>query len=42
MLVRGVEWKAPHIKLVPTIKEPMDPNEEHSNIPPKLLLANDI
>ena len=42
MLVRGVEWKAPNFKLVPTIVESLDPNGAQSQIPPKRLLINDI
>ena len=42
MLVRGTEWKAPSFKLVPAIAESLDPNGAQSQIPPKVLLVNDI
>ena len=42
MLVKGVEWKVPNFKLVPTIAESLDPNGAQSQIPPKVLLINDI
>ena len=42
MLVRGTEWKAPMFKLVPAIAESLDPNGAQSQIPPKVLLVNDI
>ena len=42
MLVRGVEWKAPNFKLAPKIAESLDPNGAQSQIPPKVLLINDI
>ena len=42
MLVKGVEWKAPNFKLVPTIAESLDPHGAQSQIPPKVLLINDI
>ena len=42
MLVRGVEWKAPNFKLGPMIAESLDPNGAQSQIPPKVLLINDI
>ena len=42
MLVKGVEWKAPNFKFVPTIAESLDPHGAQSQIPPKVLLINDI
>ena len=42
MLVKGMEWKAPNFKLVPTFAESLDPNGVQSKIPPKVLLINDI
>ena len=42
MLVQGVEWKAPNFKLVPEIVKTLDPNGAQSQIPPKVLLINDI
>ena len=42
MLVKGVEWKTPNFKLVPTVIESLNPNEAQSQIPPKVLLINDI
>ena len=42
MLVKGVEWKAPNFKLVPTIAKSLDPNGAQSQTPPKVLLINDI
>ena len=42
MLVKGVEWKAPKFKLVPAIAESLDPHGAQSQIPPKVLLINDI
>ena len=40
--MQGVEWKAPNFKLVPVIAESLDPNGAQSQIPPKVLLINDI
>ena len=42
MLVKGVEWRAPNFKLVPVGAESLDPNGAQSQIPPKVLLINDI
>ena len=42
MLVKGVEWKAPNFKLVPAIAEPLDSQGAQSQIPPKVLMINDI
>ena len=42
MLVKGVEWKAPNFKLVPDIAESLDSQGAQSQIPPKVLLINDI
>lgn len=42
MLVRGVEWKVPDFKIVPTIAEALDPSGAQSQIPSKVLLINDI
>ena len=42
MLVKGVEWRAPNFKLVPAIAEALDPQGAQSQIPPKVLLINDI
>lgn len=42
MLVKGVEWKAPNFKLVPSISETLDPNRAQSQIPPKVLIINEI
>ena len=42
MLVRGVEWKASNFKLAPTIAETLDPSGAQSQIPPKVLLVNEI
>ena len=42
MLVKGVEWKAPNFKIVPGIAESLDPLGAQSQIPPKVLLINDI
>ena len=42
MLVKGVEWKAPNFKLVPIVAESLDPHGAQSQIPPKVLLINDI
>ena len=42
MLVRGVEWNAPDFKLTPAIAESLDPSGAQSQIPPKVLLINDI
>ena len=42
MLVKGVEWKEPNFKLVPTIAELLDPYGAQSQIPPVALLINNI
>ena len=42
MLVWGVEWKLLDFKLVPAIMETLDPNGAQSQIPPKVLLINNI
>ena len=42
MLVKGVEWKASNFKIVPTIAQALDPHGAQSQIPPKVLLINDI
>ena len=42
MLVKGIEWKAPNFKLVAVIAELLDPNGAQLQIPPKVLLINDI
>ena len=42
MLVRGVDWKAPNFKLSLTIAKELDPTRAQSQIPPKVLLINDI
>ena len=42
MLVKGVEWRAPNFNLVPTAIESLDPHGAQSQIPPKVLLINDI
>lgn len=42
MLVRGIEWKSPNFKLVLAIAETLDPNGAQSQIPPKVLLINNI
>ena len=42
MLVKGVEWRAPNFKLAPTIVESLDSQGAQSQIPPKVLLINDI
>ena len=42
ILVRGVECKKSNFKLVPAIAESLDPNGAQSQIPPKVLLINDI
>ncbi len=42
MLVKHVEWKAPNFKIVSAIAESLDPNGAQSQIPPKVLLINDI
>ena len=42
MLVQGVEWKALNIKLPPVVVETLDPSRAQSQIPPKVLLVNDI
>lgn len=42
VLVKGVEWKAPNFKIVPTIAESLDHHGAQSKIPQKVLLINDI
>ena len=42
MLVKGVKWKAPNFKIVPTVTKSLDPHDAQSQIPPKVLLINDI
>ena len=42
ILVQGVEWKAPDFKHVSVVVETLDPSGAQSQIPPKLLLINDI
>ena len=42
MLVCGVKWKVPDFKLTPTIVETLDPSGSQSQIPPKVLLVNEI
>ena len=42
MLVKGVEWKAPNFKIVPGIAQSLDPLDAQLQIPPKVLLINDI
>ena len=42
MLVKGVEWKAPNFNIAPAVAESLDPNGAQSQIPPKVLLVNDI
>lgn len=42
MLVKGVEWKAPSFKLIPGIAKSLDSHGVQSQIPPKVLLINDI
>ena len=42
MLVHGVEWKVPNFKLVPAVVEALDSSGAQSQIPPKVLLINDI
>ena len=42
ILVQDVEWKAPNFKLVPAIAKSLGPNGAQSQIPPKVLLINDI
>lgn len=42
MLVKGVEWKAMNFKLVPAVAEALYPNGAQFQIPPKILLINDI
>ena len=41
-LIWGVEWKATILKLTPTIVETLDLSRAQSQIPPKVLLINDI
>lgn len=42
MLNKGVEWKALNFKLVPSVVKSLDTQEAQSQIPPKVLLINDI
>ena len=42
MLVHGVEWKAPNFKLSPVVAKALDTTGAQSQIPPKVLLVNDI
>ena len=42
MLVKGVKWKVPNFKLISVITESHDPYGAQSQIPPKVLLINDI
>ena len=42
MLVKGVEWKAPSFKIIPAIAESLNLHGAQSQIPPKVLLINDI
>ena len=42
MLVKGVEWKAPNFKLVLADVESLDLYGAQSQIPPNVLLINDI
>ena len=42
MLVKGVEWKAPNFKIVPAVSKSLDLYGAQSQIPPKVLLINDI
>ena len=42
MLVKGVEWKAPNFKIIPSIIESLDPYGAQSQIPPKVLMINEI
>ena len=42
MLVKGVEWKAPNFKLISNVVESLDPYGAQSQIPPKVLLINNI
>ena len=42
MLVRGVEWKMLDFKLAPTVAKALDPSRAQSQIPPKVLLVNNI
>ena len=42
MLVKGVEWKAPNFKLVLAVAKTLDPYGAQSQIPPKVLLINNI
>ena len=42
MLVNGVQQKAPNFKLVPAIAESLDSHGAQLQIPPKVLLINDI
>ena len=41
MLVHG-EWKAPNFKLPSAIAKALDPSGAQSQIPPNILLINDI
>lgn len=42
MLVHGVEWNALDFKLTPAIVETLDLSGAQLQIPPKVLLINDI
>lgn len=42
MLVQGAKSKVLDFKLMPMILETLDPSKVQSQIPPKVLLANDI
>lgn len=37
-----MEWRAPDFKLTPAFVETLDPSGARTQIPPKLLLINDI
>ena len=42
ILVQGIQWKALNFKLVHAIAKSLYPNGGQSQIPPKVLLINDI
>ena len=42
MLVKEMEWKAQNFKLVATIAKSLNPYGVQSQIPPKVLLINNI
>ena len=42
MLVCRVEWKAPDFKLEHAVAKTLDPSGAQSQIPPKVLLVNEI